>query len=76
MANYRIDTDPDIPEDDPGWDRPAVLVLENGQEIELPDVTVRDAAAFLRTAFELEELIGGEIDPRRVRSIGPKPEEE
>jgi hypothetical protein len=72
----RIETDESIPADDPGWEAPAVLFLEDGSRVELPEITVRDARAFVELALETGALIGGEVDPRRIQGIGPLLEEE
>ena len=55
--------------DDPAWDRPAVLHLEDGRSVILPDVSVREAMSVLATAAELGELLGGRIDPKQVTGI-------
>lgn len=67
-----VDTDETIPEDDPGWDLPAVLVLDDGRQVELPDVSIRQAGQLVSLALETGDLNGGEIDARRVRRIGPR----
>ena len=40
----------------------------------LPDVTVREAVVLVQSATDLNELIGGEIDPSEVVKIGPDPD--
>lgn len=50
--------------------RPAVLVREDGTHSILPDCSVREAIAVVRSARALGELIGGDIDPDDIVSIG------
>lgn len=68
----RITTDATTPVDDPGWDLPTVLVLDDGSQVELPEVPMRDARAFLSLALDTGAWIGGLVDPRRVRAMGPR----
>ena len=49
--------------------RPAVLVLDDGAKVELPDLTIGEALEVVRIAAEFGELVGGEIDAARVRGV-------
>jgi hypothetical protein len=50
--------------------RPAVLLLDDGSRVELPDISVGEALELVRIAREDNMLIGSETDPRRVREVG------
>jgi len=49
---------------------PAVLELDDGSIVYMPDLTLEEALAFVKLARELGERIGGILDPRRVRRVG------
>jgi hypothetical protein len=50
--------------------KPAVLLLDDGSRVELPDLTVGQALELVRSAHEDGVLIGGEIDPQRIKEVG------
>jgi hypothetical protein len=53
---------------------PAALGLKDGRVALLAGLTVREAVALVRLADQTGELIGGEIDPKAVETIGPDPD--
>jgi hypothetical protein len=59
-------------DDDPRWNRPAVLHFKGGESVILPDVSVRQAMSVLVAAVELGEPLGErQLDPRQVADVGP-----
>jgi hypothetical protein len=64
------------PTDEEKARKPAVLNLDDGTRAELPDYTLGEAMALLDLARENGGLIGGEIDPDRVVSVGFYEDEE
>jgi hypothetical protein len=50
--------------------KPAVLLLDDGSRVELPDLTVGEAHDLVAQGRAMNEPIGGTLDAHRVKEVG------